>query len=282
MLTTDRLILTKDTNKINLIESFELKEIQRIDQNYENTACFDIIIKHIVKKQMKNVELTLCGKNDKEMNTWINSVLEFKNCTIKEIQKVSHKKTVFVDFNNINKLTRIKDKKKLNKYFHISQQKANKRRRHRKINNSLHNSSQSGRITKKEKKRIIVGRFKKGNLNKDNTTKNKFNRHKFLFHKKSRNNLIVNRKIKRRNSFKKKLKTQNKSEKLKELRQLKKIYEDRIRNIKSTPNKRIHLFNNNQSKNKSVCYDIKLSGFKNSYLINKMCNKYYGKFVNIN
>jgi len=184
MLTTDRLILTKDMNKINLIESFALKEIQRIDQHYENTSCFDIVGTQVMKKKMKNVQLTLCGKNQKQMNSWINSVLEFKKCSLKEVQKANHKKTVFVDFNRINKLSSKKtSKKNSKKSYLISSKKALK-----KIVKSINKTNkylEIGQVAKRNKRNNFKGKLIKRKLFRKKINQRKYKRKSHISNKKN-------------------------------------------------------------------------------------------------
>jgi hypothetical protein len=279
MLTTDRLILTKDMNKINLIESFAIKEIQRIDQHYENTSCFDIIGTQVLKKKMKNVQLTLCGKNYKQMNSWINSVLEFKKCSLKEIQKANHKKTVFVDFNRITKLTPVKTSKKNSS---IPSKKVFKNKLQRKIVKSINKSNkylEIGKIAKRNLRENVKGRYNKRKLFKKKNNHRKFIRKNHLSNKKIHRVHNNRRIVQRINIVKKEVK------KLKELKQLKKIYEDEIKKenkkLNEESKKMMYLLKSKKNSTEQlVCYDKKLKGFKNKVLIDDMCNQYYGKFVN--
>jgi hypothetical protein len=97
------LSLFKSFKPTSLFQVVNLDLIQRVTLGYQNTLCFDIIINNYHKKQYTSGPLTLCAKNIKDMKSWINAILEFKECKIK-VKNDDHNGKILVDFNKMNKL----------------------------------------------------------------------------------------------------------------------------------------------------------------------------------
>ena len=294
MLTTDRLIISKDTNKINLILSISLNEIQRIDQHYINTFCFDIITNQIIKYTIKNGQATLCAKNEKEMFSWINSVLEFKKCTLKEIQKADHNSQLFVDFSKINEVTKIRSKKKLAKLFYNSSDKAitHSSDTHNKIKESLERlmtHANIGDIAVNQLRRQYLGRMMKARSLSHSITDRKFRLKNMAYDNNLREKEMESRIIHRRNRLRELHIISSTEHKMNEdtrteLKQYKKLYEEQIqRQRKKTQSQAARIVDIIGEQDKltdyRICFDMGLLRFENKKLIGSICNQYYGKFV---
>ena len=71
------------------------------------------------------------------MNSWINSVQEFKKCSLKGIQINDHNQSILVDFNMIDKQVKtLKTKNDLGMLYYNSNDKAFKHKGHMSIANS--------------------------------------------------------------------------------------------------------------------------------------------------
>jgi len=101
IITKNKLFVYRDLKKTKLIHSIKIEDIQRVDQHYENTLCFDIIINKIDKKKVLTTgPLSFCAVKKEEFNKWLKSILEFKQCSI-NIKNVESRK-ILIDFNRIN------------------------------------------------------------------------------------------------------------------------------------------------------------------------------------
>ncbi len=101
IITKNNLFVYKDLKKTKVIHSIKIEDIQRVDQHYENTLCFDIIINKVNKKKVLTTgPLSFCTESKEEFNKWLKSILEFKQCSI-NIKNVSRRK-ILIDFNRIN------------------------------------------------------------------------------------------------------------------------------------------------------------------------------------
>jgi len=169
MITTDKLIITKDTKRSNLLKSISMDDIQRIDQHYLNTNCFDIIINELKVNLFLSAQLSLCTNKRTEMNEWVNAILDFKKCSLKDTKKTDHNGKIILDMQTINKFNQMQvneKKKKINELFYDNADKAFSKNDHsikifkNKIS-KLIQKTQMGQIARNQLKRKYSGRLRK-------------------------------------------------------------------------------------------------------------------------
>jgi len=85
-LSPESVFFFKSFKKSDLFASLKVNEIVRITQNYPGTNCFDI---HSGNDNSGNSlqQVTLCYKTKKDLNEWINALIEFKKCHIVQVNK---------------------------------------------------------------------------------------------------------------------------------------------------------------------------------------------------
>jgi hypothetical protein len=71
-------VMSKQSSE-SVIRALIVEKIDKIKQSYKNTACFDLF-----EEGKTDKPLSLCASSKKEMDEWIVSVLEFKECILKE------------------------------------------------------------------------------------------------------------------------------------------------------------------------------------------------------
>jgi hypothetical protein len=112
VVTKENLSIFKDTQQSKLVQKINLDDIQRIDQHYHNTFCFDIIVNQLGKgNSLKTGPLSFCSNSKNSFNVWLASILEFKQCRV-NIQTVKNTK-ILVDFKRINALKKNKSKENI-------------------------------------------------------------------------------------------------------------------------------------------------------------------------
>lgn len=62
-----------------LLRAIQLPKILRVTQTYKGTTCFDVI-----EEGKESNPLSLCAESKSEMDEWIVSILEFKECLLKD------------------------------------------------------------------------------------------------------------------------------------------------------------------------------------------------------
>jgi len=67
-----------DQSPLSLVKSIPIDKIARCTQQYTHSHCFDIV------EEKRGAPLTLCSDTKAEMDGWIVSILEFKECLLKE------------------------------------------------------------------------------------------------------------------------------------------------------------------------------------------------------
>ena len=138
-----------------------LKDIQRIDKHYLNTFCFDIIISKLNKSfQFSKGALSLCSNSLHEMQKWVKSILEFKQCQISN-ELVDHNKLI-IDFDNVNKAK--SQQSSLSKHYQLSDLYYNGKDKIRKKTRMTTNTSRT--INKAFRK--LMSSITRGNLAKEN------------------------------------------------------------------------------------------------------------------
>lgn len=297
MITSEKLILTKNEKRSNLIRSIPLVDVQRIDQHYVNTNCFDIIINQIVGKNFRTGQMSLCANNPKEMDIWVKTILEFKECSIKGIRSVDHNGKIILDLDKINKYTDTVNKSKryeLNKLFYNGRDKAIKTNKHKKklIKKALKHIvhvSEKGEIASNQLNRQYRGRMlKTRDFNKDMEQKQFNLRMAFarkILQEKEMEASMNSRRVTRK-QLKMLKKTAEKISQIKheELTEYTHLYEDQIRRQKEHNIRQAKTFMNLVNQQDKLtdfrqCYQDKLEGFRDPDLVKGMCKQYYGKFA---
>lgn len=98
-LNLDSIMMFRGIEK-NLLDSVKIDNIQRITYHYTGTHCFNIIVNTTPNKDLHIKPLTLCAKSQKQMSTWVNTIMEFKHCKLQNSS--SHPGKVIVDFSKVN------------------------------------------------------------------------------------------------------------------------------------------------------------------------------------
>ena len=93
-----------------LFIAIPLKKILRISQQ-EKLKKFFCLDFHYTTNKNSNQIVTLCPKNEKEKNTWLQNLQEFKECSIK-VKKINNNDKLVYDFSKVNALMKIKGTKK--------------------------------------------------------------------------------------------------------------------------------------------------------------------------
>jgi hypothetical protein len=71
--------LQSSNSKGSIISSILLPKLERVVQQYKGTTCFDLI-----EKGKESKPIQVCTESKDEMDSWILSALEFKECLLKE------------------------------------------------------------------------------------------------------------------------------------------------------------------------------------------------------
>ena len=100
MITKDEFTIYKDLSRNELIQKINLKNIQRVDQHYSNTLCFDVILS---TTEIKSGLISFCGESKDHFNIWLSALLEFKQCMI--IIKSNEDSKLLVDLKKVKKKT---------------------------------------------------------------------------------------------------------------------------------------------------------------------------------
>jgi hypothetical protein len=296
-ITPSKLILTKDVKHSIILQSISLVDIQRIDQHYLGTFCFDIILNQIVDNRLEAGQLSLCAKNEKEMNKWVNSVLEFKKCSLKGSKRIDHNGKLVLDLEKINEYTRNRTLTKDyelhdlfydadNTAFTVNHEKINK------IKKSL--DSISTLASKGDIAVTQIHRQYKGRLIQAKQFKNQIKHRVFNMRMSHTNQIIIEKekeaKLEHKKVAKKELRLiksaakQISKFKHMELLQYKSLYEHQINIQKQQAiNRSKHMMRiiKQESKltNFAQCYQPELEGFRNMGLVQRMCKHLYGLFV---
>ena len=98
---TTKMYVSLNPNTMSLFTSFDHRDIKdsiktkmilRITQKYKGTFCFDVQ-QQVGTEYLPIKVITLCVKSMKEMNEWINAIVEFKKCDISETVTEEKNKT---------------------------------------------------------------------------------------------------------------------------------------------------------------------------------------------
>ena len=293
MITVDRLVLTKDDKRSNLIRSIPLADIQRIDQHYIGTKCFDVILNQIVGKTIQTGQLSLCADKTKDMNNWVQLILEFKKCSVKGIKKVDHNGQLLLDLDKINKFTYKMGKSKnldLNKLFYNNNIRKNfKSKNIKKALTELVSVAKTGELASQNLQRIYKGRMMKHREFKKNMEQKEFNMKMALankaFQEKEIESSYQNRRIaKKEMRMLRRTAKRIESMKQKELSEYSSIYENEISQQKEESARQarnLMTMVNEQDKltDFRLCHQKGLKHFKGTDIVNELCQQYYGKFV---
>jgi hypothetical protein len=90
ILNTNSFSISTNTSPESIIRSLILEKIDKIKQTYKNTACFDLI-----DDQKSSKPLTVCASTKSEMDSWIVSILTYKECIIKDVKIIDANKNAF-------------------------------------------------------------------------------------------------------------------------------------------------------------------------------------------
>jgi len=194
MITTDKLIITKDTKRSNLLKSISMDDIQRIDQHYLNTNCFDIIINELKANLFLSAQLSLCTNKRTEMNEWVNAILDFKKCSLKDTKKTDHNGKIILDMQKINEFNKMQvneKKKNLNELYYDNADKAFSKNDHsikifKNRISKLIQKTQMGQIARNQIKRKYSGRLRKAKKFSQNIYNREFKLMNYLTQKQVR------------------------------------------------------------------------------------------------
>ena len=296
MITTDKLILTKDEKRSNFIRSIPLVEVQRIDQHYVKTFCFDIILNEIVEKKLTAGQLSLCANNDVEMNMWVNEILSFKKCSLNGINSVDHNGKIILDLAKINSYTK-KSKGSISKLFYNGKDKATRPSRSRKSSvikktlTKIISQAQKGELAAHQLRRQFAGRLMKARAFEQTIEGRQFNLKRLLSNRMFREKEQEASEYSRRNTRKelkilKNVQNEMSSMQIGELTEYTKLSQRTIRmQQEKIKNRAKILMNmvNEQDKltDYRVCFDESLKHFKNQKMVSRICKKYYGEYVRL-
>ncbi len=107
MLTKNNLKMFTTMDENSLFSTIQLDNILKISQDVKfiKTNCFDLVtnLAHSQDKVLHKSRLTLCAESETDMDQWMHTILELKECKVNEKNKDSK---VVIDFNEINKIKR--------------------------------------------------------------------------------------------------------------------------------------------------------------------------------
>ena len=98
----EELQLHKSFAEETLFDIVKIEQIQYITTNHPGTPCFDLIMNHVADNKLHLGPLTLCGKNEKHKNEWIDALTTFKHCKLDP----HHEGKTLVEFNTVNELNK--------------------------------------------------------------------------------------------------------------------------------------------------------------------------------
>ena len=107
----------KTYNEETMFDSIKIDRIQYITNTHPGAPCFDLIINHVEANKLHLGPLTICGRNEKHKQEWIDAITKFKHC---RLDRKSDAKTL-VEFSAVNELNK---KSALNALFYDGQNKA--------------------------------------------------------------------------------------------------------------------------------------------------------------
>lgn len=96
----------KTTNSKTLISTIKIVDIERVNQRKILTKfnCFDLVLADNVNLRLKDDDLiTLCAKNRTEMQNWIHTILEFKECQV-NVRSLNNADQVMLDYKKVDEL----------------------------------------------------------------------------------------------------------------------------------------------------------------------------------
>ena len=298
MITTDKLILTKDEKRSNFIRSIPLVEVQRIDQHYVKTFCFDIILNEIVGRKLTAGQLSLCANNEADMNMWVNEILDFKKCSLKGMNEVDHNGKIVLDLEKINSFTRNNKNLALSKLFYNGKDKAIKPIKNLKTSQikstltKILSESQKGEIASHQLKRQYSGRLMKARSFEHNIEGRAFNMKRMLANRMFREKEQEASQYSRRTAKKevrilRNVQKEMSSMKMTELTEYTKLYQNQIKmQAQHAQNKAKMLMHMVSEQDKlsdyRICFSDSLRHFKNKVKVTKICKLYYGKYVKQN
>jgi hypothetical protein len=299
----DKLLITKDEMKGEVIKSVPLVDIQRIDQHYLGTFCFDIILNQIQNNRLKAGQLSLCAKNEKEMNIWVNSILEFKKCSLKGGKRIDHNGKIVLD---LQKMTDFTTNYSIGKHYELedlyydaddtafridNNNKNNKITKIKKFLTNIITGNRMGEIATSQLHRQYRGRLIRANefrkKMKQKMLRMKKSRANKIFREKEKEAKLLHKKVAKKQMRMIKNAAQKISKfKIFELNQYKKLYEHEINIQKQEAiNRSKRLMRKIQEENRltnyAQCFSRELEEFKNKRVIEKICNQLYGLFVYI-
>lgn len=300
--------LQNGINTSSLFQSISLKNIQRISQQeqLEKFFCFDLVIDKIIKKEEENF-VTLCAKNLKEKNDWINAIQVFKECQV-TVQTVDHNDKLLYDFSKINNLLKNKDIDKIHKsiikpekaaqslYYDNSnptivksdETKSSEKKVHN-IVNRIMETIESSRIRENQVKREMGNKLKEAKeFSKDISRKesmliNKVNNR--LSEAKMQDLKLLNQKAKEQEMNLLKA-VENKVNKMRneDIKRIKKDYKKKIEYEHKGAEKQAQsmmniIVDSKKLKQYNQCTDDRLLNFEEKSYIKESCNRMFGEFV---
>lgn len=293
MITTDKLILKKGEKKTNYIRSIPLVELQRIDQHYVNTFCFDIIIDEIVGKKLKAGQLTLCANNLAEMNMWVTTILDFKRCSI-GVNSVDHNGKLVLDMNELNKFTRSGKSSLSNLFYSGKNKRRAKSRKEMKLSKTLSSmitSAQKGEIASHQLRRQFSGRLMKARSFEHEIEGKSYNLKRILANrvfreKEQEASAYAQRTARKEMRILRNVQQQMSSMSRSELSSYTTIYQNQINMQKELAKKKamalMHIINEqDQLTDYRICFSPTFKNFKNKPKITAVCKQYYGKYVKL-
>ena len=174
----------KSFKEESLFDSVNIELIQYITSNHPGSPCFDLIINHVKDNKLHLGPLTLCGKNEKHKNDWIDAISKFKHC---KLDAQSDGKTL-VEFNKVNELNK---KSALTKLYYDQNNRAITTTTYGKDINSSYmktlsditNSIRTAKSQQNKIRRIMSGRLRRQRITtsqiikKERTIRHNIDRH---------------------------------------------------------------------------------------------------------
>jgi len=276
------------------LSTIKLKDLMRIDQQYQKSFCFDLITTRVSKKSkaLKKGILSLCTDNKKHFHIWVKKILEFKQCKISNIRHDPNKK-LLMDFKNINKA---KSRKRHSGFGHLFYNKHDvavnkdfsRKRTHfiRQLLDKLRINIRRGNLAEEQVKRQMRGKlnnqqtFRDQIYNKESNLRAKLEK-KLNFERNKEANLMKWMNKKKEKKLIEKVMDKIRHYKEEEVGNLKNIFKKQIKHQNKlakleAKNMMNIIINENKLTKYKVCYDERLIKFKNREFVNNLCMKYYG------
>jgi hypothetical protein len=288
-----------------LFNTIKIDKILRISQQQllQPYNCFDVITNDIEQgvKVLVKGPITLCANNQKDMNDWINAILEFKECQI-NVQNVNNNK-ILVDFSKVNELLTEKGTKAVpqaaqikplyydntNKAVNSSPMRVGKEIMIKKMMDNILSTIKKGNIKRTQVQRKMQNKLKEAKnfsmevFKKEEIIKKIIEKRVEKEHQREEQMVKLEQKNKELELLKAVQRKIQSMEK-KEIKQYKGQFNNQIKDEKKKADVEARkmmkiIIDQNKLTNFDKCTDMKLLNFKDKDYINKTCKIYYGENV---